>query len=49
MGPEHTSNFYKMYEEDIQNMKYLNFNSYRTSISWARLLPDGKNINSEAV
>lgn len=49
VGPKNTSNFYMQYKEDIENMKKLNFNSYRTSISWARLLPDGKNVNAEAV
>lgn len=48
-GPEKAPNFYKMYKEDIANMKAINLNSYRTSISWARLLPDGKNINPQAV
>lgn len=49
VGPKNTSDFYMQYKEDIENMKKLNFNSYRTSISWARLLPDGKNVNDEAV
>lgn len=48
-GPEHTSNVYEFYEEDILRMKEIGMNSYRTSISWARLLPDGKTVNSEAV
>ncbi|MDQ0255860.1 6-phospho-beta-glucosidase [Evansella vedderi] len=49
IGPETTSNFYEQYKEDIESMKEIGFNSFRTSISWARLLPDGKTINPEAV
>ncbi|MBO0476704.1 glycoside hydrolase family 1 protein [Vagococcus sp. DIV0080] len=48
-GPEVTSNVYEFYKEDIQRMKEIGMNSYRTSISWARLLPDGKTLNKEAV
>ena len=49
VGPETTSNVYHLYKEDAQRMSEMNLNSYRTSISWARLLPDGKTINQEAV
>jgi 6-phospho-beta-glucosidase len=49
IGPEVTSNFYDQYKEDILSMKDTGFNSFRTSISWARLLPDGETINQEAV
>ncbi|MDO1604493.1 glycoside hydrolase family 1 protein [Lactobacillus sp. YT155] len=48
-GPENTSMLYDHYKEDVQRMKELGFNSFRTSISWARLLPDGKTVNQEAV
>lgn len=48
-GPENTSNVYEEYINDIKRMKEIGLNSYRTSISWARLLPDGKKINQEAV
>lgn len=48
-GPENTSNIYEMYQEDCKRMKEIGLNSFRTSISWARLLPDGKHINQEAV
>jgi len=47
--PENTSNTYEMYKEDIRNMQAIGMNSYRTSISWARLLPDGKTLNPKAV
>lgn len=49
IGPMMTANFYSTYEDDILKMKELGFNSFRTSIAWARLMPDGKNINPEAV
>lgn len=49
IGPETTSNFYNQYKEDILSMNEIGFNSFRTSISWARLLPDGTTINPEAV
>ncbi len=48
-GPENTSNVYELYEEDCKRMKAVGLNSIRTSISWARLLPDGKTLNQEAV
>lgn len=49
IGPIHTSNVFELYKEDIQIMKEMKLNSYRTSISWARLIPDGKTINPEAI
>lgn len=50
IGPKNTSNFYNMYKEDIKRMKEIGFNSFRTSISWSRLIPDGRGeINQEAV
>ena len=47
-GPAVTSDVYNRYKEDVQLMQSMNFNSYRTSISWTRLLPDGKTINEKA-
>lgn len=35
---------YHRYKEDIAIMKKLGINSYRFSISWSRLFPDGKNV-----
>ncbi|MGM0123949.1 6-phospho-beta-glucosidase [Enterococcus sp. AZ194] len=49
VGPKDTSNTYFKYKEDVALMKKMALNSYRTSISWARLLPDGKTINPKAV
>lgn len=49
VGPQDTSNVYYQYKEDVQLMQDMSLNSYRTSISWSRLLPDGKTINQSAV
>lgn len=50
VGPTKASGFYHNYKEDIKIMKELNFNSYRTSISWSRLIPGGTGeINPKAV
>ncbi|KAH1239832.1 Furostanol glycoside 26-O-beta-glucosidase [Glycine max] len=43
---------YRRYKEDVQHLKNLGINSYRMSISWSRLLPDGTikgGINQEGV
>ena len=48
-GPAVTSDVYHLYKEDVQLMEEMNLNSYRTSISWTRLLPDGKTLNEKAV
>ena len=39
------NDFYNKYEEDIKLLKSLNFNSFRTSIQWSRLLDVNGNIN----
>ncbi|MCR6109828.1 glycoside hydrolase family 1 protein [Bacillus sp. A301a_S52] len=50
VGPETTSDFYHQYKEDIQRMKEIGHNSFRFSISWARLIPGGEGeVNQEAV
>lgn len=49
VGPENTSNTYERYKEDVANMQAMNLNSFRTSIAWSRLLPDGKTLNPKAV
>jgi beta-glucosidase len=38
---ENACDFYHRFEEDILIAKSLNFNSFRFSISWSRILPDG--------
>ena len=50
VGPQDTSTFYKNWREDIALLKQLNHNTFRTSISWARLIPNGRGeVNQEAV
>ncbi|WP_368644689.1 glycoside hydrolase family 1 protein [Alkalibacterium putridalgicola] len=50
VGPDQTSDFYHRYKEDITNMKAIGHNSFRLSISWARLIPEGKgDVNDDAV
>lgn len=43
------STFYENYQSDIQLMKEIGHNSFRTSISWSRLIPQGVGeVNREA-
>lgn len=50
VGPEKTSRFYQKYSEDIQLMKATGHTSYRTSIQWSRLIPNGTGeVNPKAV
>lgn len=50
VGPEKTSRFYEKYKEDIQLMKETGHNSFRTSIQWSRLFPEGVGeVNQKAV
>lgn len=49
VGPAETSQFYDNYKEDIRLMKELGHNSFRMSISWSRLIPNGTGeINGKA-
>ena len=42
--------FYHRYKEDISLFKELGFNSYRTSIAWTRIFPDGEGeVNQEGL
>jgi 6-phospho-beta-glucosidase len=41
VGPKITSDFYHRYIEDIGLMKEMGLDSYRTSIEWSRLIPEG--------
>jgi 6-phospho-beta-glucosidase len=42
--------FYHNYKEDIALFNELGFNSYRTSISWSRIFPDGEGeVNEEGL
>lgn len=50
IGPAQASTFYDRFESDIALLKQLNHNSFRTSISWSRLIPDGTGeVNQQAV
>ncbi|AML57861.1 Beta-glucosidase [Serratia rubidaea] len=49
VGPQQTSDFYRCWRDDIALLKRLNHNSFRTSISWARLIPQGRGeVNPQA-
>ncbi len=48
--PEQGSFFYTHYEEDIRAMKELGQNTYRLSLSWTRILPNGTGkINQKGI
>ena len=50
VGPGTASDFYHRYREDIRLMKEIGHNSFRFSISWARLIPGGRgDVNPAAV
>lgn len=50
VGPEKTSQVYTRYQEDIQLMKEIGHTTFRTSIQWSRLFPQGKGeVNQKAV
>lgn len=50
VGPQTTTNIYENYKEDVKLLKKTGHNSFRTSISWSRLIPDGKGeVNPKAV
>ncbi len=50
IGPGNASKVYVNYKEDIQLMKKTGHNSFRTSIQWSRLIPNGTGeINQKAV
>lgn len=50
VGPSKTSQVYTKYKEDIQLMKATGHNSFRTSIQWSRLIPEGTGaVNPQAV
>jgi 6-phospho-beta-glucosidase len=40
VGPDIASNFYNSYKEDIELLKEIGLNSFRTSIQWTRLIKD---------
>lgn len=44
-----TCDFYNRYKEDIQIMKKLGYKNLRLSISWPRIMKDGKTVSEEGV
>ena len=49
IGPDTTSTFYEHYKTDIPLLKATGQNSFRTSISWSRLFPEGRGkVNEKA-
>ncbi|WP_421038693.1 glycoside hydrolase family 1 protein [Streptococcus hyointestinalis] len=50
VGPDKTSYNYLRYKEDVELMTKTGHNSFRTSIQWSRLIPDGVGeVNEKAV
>lgn len=50
VGPQDTSTFYTNYKKDIKLLKETGHNSFRTSIQWSRLIPNGVGeVNPKAV
>lgn len=50
VGPADTSGFYQHFRDDIALLAELGHNTFRTSIAWSRLIPEGRGEpNSEAV
>ncbi|WP_257789186.1 glycoside hydrolase family 1 protein [Spiroplasma clarkii] len=49
IGPNITSDFMRNYKTDLKMLSEIKLTSLRTSFSWARLYPDGKNLDNEAV
>lgn len=47
IGPDKTSTVYTNFREDVDLLKKTGHNAFRTSISWARLIPDGTGIVNE--
>lgn len=50
-GPDKASDFYHKYKEDIQLAKEMGLNTFRLTISWSRLIPNGMSngVNPKAI
>ena len=46
--PENACDSYRQFDRDLANLKALGVNSYRMSISWSRVLPEGKGQVNQA-
>ena len=49
IGPNITNDFTRNYKEDIKKFKEIGSNSVRLGFSWARIMPDGKNVSKKGV
>ena len=49
VGPNVTSDFVHHYKEDLELFKSFGVNSVRLGVSWARLMPDGKNVSEKGM
>ncbi|PRR83603.1 glycoside hydrolase family 1 protein [Clostridium vincentii] len=49
IGPFETLNWYHDYKKYVDIMSEMGLESFRTSITWARLIPDGENVNEKAI
>ncbi|QEH61990.1 6-phospho-beta-glucosidase [Spiroplasma chinense] len=49
VGPDITSDITRHYKDDLKMFGQIGLESIRTGFSWARLFPDGKTLNQEAV
>ncbi|WP_162138150.1 glycoside hydrolase family 1 protein [Spiroplasma diminutum] len=49
IGPDITCDITRHYKEDIKMFNQIGLDSVRTGFSWARLFPDGVNIDKDAV
>ena len=48
--PETACDSYHNFDRDLQNLKFMGVDSYRMSISWSRVMPDGKGaLNQKGV
>ncbi len=49
-SPALACDFYNRYQEDIDTAKSMGFNSFRFSLSWPRIMPDGKDtVNPKGI
>lgn len=48
-SPENGAKFLEHYEEDLDFLRSMGMKHFRTSIMWARLMPDGRNVDASAV
>lgn len=47
-GPDRTTQAITHFQEDLNSMEEIGFNSFRTSIQWSRLMPEGRGAVDQA-